>query len=425
LPTSSDSELAIRVDHVGKRYQIGTRQTRYPTLREALATRARGVAWRLTHPHVEARRANDTFWALEDVSLSVPKGRAVGIIGHNGSGKSTLLKILSRVTPPTVGRVEIRGRVGTLLEVGTGFHNELTGRENIYLSGAILGLSRSHITRRFDDIVDFAGVSRFIDTPVKWYSSGMYLRLAFAVAAHLEPHVLIVDEVLAVGDVAFQRKCLGRMSDVTGQGRTVLFVSHDLDAVRRLCADCVLLDGGRIAAQGPSDQIVQQYLSTAAAAVASTDWIDLTARRRTGTGEARFVAAKVSTGRSDNVRPFPGGPLELLLVIESDAPRRIGSMAVSIEMLSGLKLIEADILMLGEELRLSAGANDIRFRIPELHLNPGLYSVRLWLGHTSRSGFDHIPGAFEIEVVRSTNADSAAHPPSSGAVACRFEVHQH
>ena len=239
------TDLAIRVEHLGKRYRIGERE-RYRALRDTLADAVKAPLRRLRSPR-SPRVVDNTIWALRDVSLEVAPGEVLGVIGHNGAGKSTLLKILSRITEPTEGRAEVRGRVGSLLEVGTGFHPELTGRENIYLNGAILGMKRSEITRRFDEMVAFAGVERFIDTPVKRYSSGMYLRLAFAVAAHLEPEILLVDEVLAVGDAAFQKKCLGRMSDVAREGRTVLFVSHNLPSIENLCQRVVVVDGGRIA----------------------------------------------------------------------------------------------------------------------------------------------------------------------------------
>jgi lipopolysaccharide transport system ATP-binding protein len=418
----SDTErhIAVRVEQLGKRYELGAPQARYRTLREAVTTSASGLLSR-------ARRrspgdAPTLLWALQDVSLSVPRGKAVGVIGRNGSGKSTLLKVLSRVTAPTVGRVEVRGRVGTLLEIGTGFHNELTGRENIFLSGAILGMRRSEISRRFDEIVDFAGVERFIDTPVKRYSSGMYMRLAFAVAAHLEPHVLLVDEVLAVGDAAFQRKCLGRMSNVADEGRTVLFVSHDVDAVQRLCSHCVLLDEGRVVAFGPAAEVVRQYLASPADGAGRCEWIELRAARRSGSGEARFTEVRVSpvAGRLDG-RPCSEGPLELTLAIESDVKRTVGSLAVSIESLSGTKLIEADIVSNGIVIQLAPGMNRLRFRIAALHLNPGLYSVRLWLGHTVNSGFDHIPSAFQLEVIRPLSADDPL-PVTAGAVPCRFDV---
>jgi homopolymeric O-antigen transport system ATP-binding protein len=254
------SDAAIRVEHLGKRYRIGQRE-RYGALRDTLAELVAVPFRRLkTVGGRGATRGEDAIWALRDVSLEVEHGEVLGIIGHNGAGKSTLLKILSRITEPTEGRAEVFGRVGSLLEVGTGFHPELTGRENIYLNGAILGMKRSEITRRFDEMVAFAEVERFIDTPVKRYSSGMYLRLAFAVAAHLEPEILLVDEVLAVGDAAFQKKCLGRMGDVAREGRTVLFVSHNLPSIEKLCNRVIVIDGGRITIQGDPVTCIAAYL---------------------------------------------------------------------------------------------------------------------------------------------------------------------
>jgi lipopolysaccharide transport system ATP-binding protein len=253
------SQYAISVHNLSKQYRIGGARAPYGTLRDTLAAAVRAPARWLRG----GRAAEQSFWALRDVSFDVRPGEAVGIVGRNGAGKSTLLKILSRITPPTAGHADLRGRVGTLLEVGTGFHPELTGRENVFLNGAILGMGRAEIARRFDAIVAFAEVERFIDTPVKHYSSGMYLRLAFAVAAHLEPEILIVDEVLAVGDAAFQRKCLGKMGDVAGEGRTVLFVSHDVAAVGALCQRTLLIDGGRLLRSGPTSEVLSYYLDSA------------------------------------------------------------------------------------------------------------------------------------------------------------------
>jgi lipopolysaccharide transport system ATP-binding protein len=247
---------AISCENLSKKYAIGRRE-RYRALRDVI-TEAVTSPFRRTQ-----REKQELIWALKDVSFDVPEGKAIGIIGRNGAGKSTLLKILSRITKPTHGNVRIRGRVGSLLEVGTGFHPELTGRENIFLNGAIIGMRKAEIVRKFDEIVAFAEVEKFLDTPVKRYSSGMYVRLAFAVAAHLETEILVIDEVLAVGDVAFQRKCLGKMNDLSHSGRTVLFVSHNMQAVRSLCSEAIWLDLGQVKAVGSSAQVIEKYLDVA------------------------------------------------------------------------------------------------------------------------------------------------------------------
>lgn len=249
----------IRAEGIAKQYHLGAQEATYQTIRDAIAGAFRSPLRRLRN---RAHNGNETIWALKDVSFEVQRGEVVGIIGGNGAGKSTLLKILSRITEPTAGRIELRGRIASLLEVGTGFHPELTGRENIYLNGAILGMKREEIKRKFDAIVSFAEVEKFINTPVKHYSSGMYVRLAFAVAAHLEPEILVVDEVLAVGDLAFQQKCLGKMRDVTEEGHTVLLVSHNMATVSRLCRKTIWLDEGRIRVFGSSEEAIQGYLST-------------------------------------------------------------------------------------------------------------------------------------------------------------------
>ncbi len=251
------SHTAIRVNNIGKKYQIGEQRSSYTTLRESITNFFSLPAKRNDNNHV----LPGYIWALRNVSFDVEQGQVMGVIGKNGAGKSTLLKILSRVTEPTEGLVEVHGRVGSLLEVGTGFHPELTGRENIFLNGAILGMKRTEIQKKFDEIVDFAEVEKFIDTPVKRYSSGMYLRLAFAVAAHLEPEILVVDEVLAVGDAEFQRKCIGKMSNVAKQGRTVLFVSHNMSAILRLTRETIVVDKGQLLLRAETQQAVDFYLS--------------------------------------------------------------------------------------------------------------------------------------------------------------------
>ena len=266
-----DNDLSILVQGIGKRYKIGASQQRADTLRDMITAQAQRIGSGLRGKR-NRDNESDQIWALRDVSFEVKRGQALGIIGRNGAGKSTLLKVLSRVTDPTEGYGEMRGRVGSLLEVGTGFHPELTGRENIFLNGAILGMHKKEIEARFDEIVAFSEVEKFIDTPVKRYSSGMYLRLAFAVAAHLEPEILVVDEVLAVGDADFQRKCLGKMGDVANSGRTVLFVSHNMSAILRLTQDSIVLDKGKVILNAPSSEAVDFYLNRGLSKVGERFW---------------------------------------------------------------------------------------------------------------------------------------------------------
>ena len=266
-----DSDLSILVRGIGKRYKIGATQQRTDTLRDLITAQAERIGSTLRGKRHQSNDG-DHIWALRDVNFEVKRGQALGIIGRNGAGKSTLLKVLSRVTDPTEGYGELRGRVGSLLEVGTGFHPELTGRENIFLNGAILGMHKKEIEARFDEIVAFSEVEKFIDTPVKRYSSGMYLRLAFAVAAHLEPEILVVDEVLAVGDADFQRKCLGKMGDVANSGRTVLFVSHNMSAILRLTQESIVLDKGKVLLRAPSSEAVDFYLNRGLSRLGERFW---------------------------------------------------------------------------------------------------------------------------------------------------------
>jgi lipopolysaccharide transport system ATP-binding protein len=257
------SDSIIVVDNLGKKYIIGHQREGYTALRDVIANSVKRFGQKLHYPHEKLPNPiREEFWALQNISFEIKQGDRVGIIGRNGAGKSTLLKILSRITEPTTGRIKIKGRVASLLEVGTGFHPELTGRENIYLNGAILGMSKAEIQRKFDEIVAFAEVEKFLDTPVKRYSSGMYVRLAFAVAAHLEPEILVVDEVLAVGDAQFQKKCLGKMEDVGQEGRTVLFVSHNMTAVQKLCTSAILLNKGKLQMASNAEKVVNVYLQT-------------------------------------------------------------------------------------------------------------------------------------------------------------------
>jgi lipopolysaccharide transport system ATP-binding protein len=290
------SDIIIRAENLSKQYRIGGLK-KYNTLRDTLVgsftAPLRRASKLLRGQATGAAELDETLWALNGVSFEIKRGELVGIIGRNGAGKSTLLKILSRITEPTHGFAEIRGRVGSLLEVGTGFHQELTGRENIFLNGAILGMRRYEIESKFDEIVAFAEVERFIDTPVKHYSSGMYLRLAFAVAAHLEPEILLVDEVLAVGDARFQKKCLSKMQDVGEQGRTVLFVSHNMPAITRLCERTILLDEGKVIADGPSHEVVSTYLNSGLSSTAEREWPD--SEKAPGDEAIRLRAVRIRT----------------------------------------------------------------------------------------------------------------------------------
>jgi lipopolysaccharide transport system ATP-binding protein len=291
-------EFAIRAEGLGKKFHLGERE-RYLALRDvmarAVAAPMRALA-RLGSGQPFARRTErEEFWALSDVSFDIAPGDVVGLIGRNGAGKSTLLKILSRIIEPTTGRAFLRGRVGSLLEVGTGFHPELTGRENVYLNGAILGMGRREVRRKFDEIVGFAEVEQFIDTPVKWYSTGMHMRLAFAVAAQVEPEILLVDEVLAVGDSSFQKKCMGRMGEVGREGRTVVFVSHSMTAITRLCPRAILLDRGRVIADGPASEVTAAYLRSDLGTMAHRSWPD----RATAPGDRVVRLRSVSVIAAD------------------------------------------------------------------------------------------------------------------------------
>jgi lipopolysaccharide transport system ATP-binding protein len=291
------TDCAITAAGLGKRYQISHQRDAFPRLTESLWLALRAPLDRLRGRQPETR---EWLWALRDVSFEVGRGDVVGVIGRNGAGKSTLLKILSRITEPTTGEVVLEGRVGSLLEVGTGFHPELTGRENVFMSGAVLGMRRAEIVRKFDEIVDFAGVEQFLDTPVKRYSSGMQVRLGFAVAAHLEPEILLIDEVLAVGDAEFQKKCLGKMSDIGQAGRTIVFVSHSMPAILRLCDRAILLDHGGVVIQGPTNQVVRAYLESDLGRTGERRWDD----PATAPGDA------VARLRSVRVIPARGGPAD-------------------------------------------------------------------------------------------------------------------
>jgi lipopolysaccharide transport system ATP-binding protein len=363
---------AIQAHGLSKAYRIAADRGRpqYRTLQETLAEAAR-------RPFRPRSRRPETFWALDDVSFEVQHGEALGIIGRNGAGKSTLLKLLARITRPTRGTADVYGRMGSLLEVGTGFHPELSGRENVYLNGAILGMTRADIRRRFDEIVAFAEVERFLDTPVKRYSTGMYMRLAFAVAAHLEPEILVVDEVLAVGDAAFQAKSLGKMGEVARSGRTVLFVSHNLAAVAQLCSSALLLDQGRVVTRGSAEQVVTRYLSSG-----NRDaQVDLDAVRSTpATAPVRFTFAELLDTEGRVCQDFPMGSdvtIRFRLRFEDVAtPTRL---AVSIRASDGLPMTLTADVDAGFVAPTGRAEQAITVRIPDIRFFPGEYRVTLWV----------------------------------------------
>jgi lipopolysaccharide transport system ATP-binding protein len=373
---------SIEVRELGKQYKLGLRAASGQTFGERLVQLA-SAPWRRLRMLRETRSGNDLFWALRAIDFEVRPGEVLGIIGRNGAGKSTLLKILSRVTEPTEGWARLRGRVASLLEVGTGFHPELTGRENILLNGAILGMRRTEIARKFDEIVAFAEVDQFLDTPVKRYSSGMRVRLGFAVAAHLDPEILIVDEVLAVGDAAFQKKCLGKMKTVGHAGRTVLFVSHNMTAVRNLCTRAILLDGGELCADGAPAEIVQQYLA-GEVAVRPAPEMDLRQwPMRRGSGAARIVHAALR-----DVDRRPAGtfnrldPMTLEFTIEGAGRAGLNLSATCVTADDGLKVLQlAHQDSPGFEPGVVAGRRTIRVEIPALPLQCGAYCWNLSL-HT-------------------------------------------
>ncbi len=404
------SEIAIRAENLSKQYILGQQQKTYKTLRESIAQTASAVGQGLMQslgkkpPHASAR---EEFWALKDVSFEIKRGDRVGIVGRNGAGKSTLLKVLSRITEPTRGSIKIKGRVASLLEVGTGFHPELNGRENIYLNGAILGMSRAEIKRKFDEIVTFAEVTKFLDTPVKHYSSGMYVRLAFAVAAHLEPEILVVDEVLAVGDAEFQKKCLGKMQDVaTNEGRTVLFVSHNMGAVSALCNQGIYLAGGRVKALGEAEAIVTHYLTE----LFSNEVEDIAQLRFAGTGkEIRFQDIVLLS--EDGSSLVFGQPIGYELSIKSEIDLNDLNIGSSLFTITGncigtLFTKEKFSIKANQEIKLNLIVRDLK-------LAPGSYYAGFSIGrgnqNTNRSDLDIVIGKPAFQVLpMSSKGDSIA-----------------
>lgn len=381
MSSRTGSRPILRVDGLGKRYRRGRRAqhggTFAETLGEMVSSALGGRApWR--------RETSESFWALRDVSFEVHPGEVIGIIGRNGAGKSTLLKLLSRVTEPTTGTVELFGRVGSLLEVGTGFHPELTGRENIFLNGAILGMRRAEIRRKFDEIVEFAEIGRFLDTAVKHYSSGMYVRLAFAVAAHLQPEILIVDEVLAVGDVEFQKKCIGKIENVSSGGKTVIMVTHSMSIVQALCPKAILLENGIITKVGPARSVVSHYLKSLK--VEHAERVVTDADHGAHLGRLRLRRVKLVNSCADSFTVYWKQPIQLLIEVEAKEPTANVSLGAGIRTVDGVKILTVH--------------HDDNGTHPLLKFQPGRYEVELTLPNDLRPGVYQLHVGADVEHIR-------------------------
>lgn len=378
------SDLAISAHGLGKRYRLGQVETGFTRLRRGLAR----------------RESAGSIWALDDMTFDIARGETVALVGRNGAGKSTLLKVLSRITEPTKGYVDVQGRVGALLEIGTGFHGQLTGRENVYLNGSILGMTRAELKRKFDQIVEFSGVEKHIDTPVKWYSSGMYIRLAFGVAAHLEPEILIVDEVLAVGDADFQRRCIRRMSEVARDGATVIFVSHNMQPVRALCERALLLEQGRVIDDGPTDAIVRRYLSSIEPLETGRKrWDD--PETRPGNDQVRLVEvrAEEDTGVTGSTF-FSRNPIDIIVELDVLTPDPALVVLVDLMAADGSHVFSSYHVDGNQELRpgLRPGVHALRCRIPGGLLNSGRYIVNVRVLSHGIDGTIHEKGILHFDV---------------------------
>ncbi len=389
----SSKDAAVSVRGLGKSYTIAHNASRPTNFREVIADRMR-------HPLGNGRQEQETFWALKEVDFEIEQGGVIGIIGRNGAGKSTLLKVLSRITWPTTGEIDIHGRVSSLLEVGTGFHPELTGRENIFLNGSILGMTRREIKQKFDEIIDFAGIAQFLDTPVKRYSSGMYVRLAFAVAANLDPEILIVDEVLAVGDAQFQRKCLGKMKEVSsGRGRTVLLVSHNMASIATLAQQSLFLDQGRVVGFGPTDEIIDAYMEQFAKHSTTDPGLFMT---KPEPGQSFIIKSLelCSRGRrTDTIRM--GDDLSFVVTLDWDGrpPDRSPALGIGIETSAGLRLVSLSSLHTTFEIAADRGEMKARCDAGILPLNQGQYNIRIVLAGQPGSAIEVHEGLGVLQVL--------------------------
>lgn len=395
----------IRVQNLGKKYKIGLREPYY-SLRDSVANL------------FKRKKPRNEFWALKDINFEVKVGEVLGIIGPNGAGKSTLLKIISRITPPTTGRVFIQGKVASLLEVGTGFHPELTGRENIYLSGAVLGMSRAEIKKKFNQIVEFSEISQFIDTPVKRYSSGMYVRLAFSVAAHLEPDILIIDEVLAVGDAVFQKKCLGKMGEVSRGGRTVLLVSHNMHSILSLSSRCLFLSQGKLIQIGRPEKVVKSYRERASGNASGET--NLSKAAHYGDGSARFTHINLSDPAGKPIF-VTGCNIEVELTIKAYESISNANVAIVVSDEKETRLIDANTLIKGYSLALKKGQQaKVTFLLKNVRLKPGIYTVAVWMGAFANYEIDaaKYAASFEVDARRE---DILYTSPFPGVYSCEFD----
>jgi lipopolysaccharide transport system ATP-binding protein len=387
------SDTVIQVENLSKRYKIGLREKHAKTLRQAV----RGIVsspFKYLNSVLREPAPEEIFWALQNISFEVKRGEIVGIIGRNGAGKSTLLKILSQITEPTSGYAEIRGRVRSLLEVGTGFHPDLTGRENTYLNGTIMGMRKREIDRQFDEIVDFAGVEKFIDTPVKHYSSGMYTRLAFAVAAHLTPEILIIDEVLAVGDAQFQKKCLGKMEEVGKEGRTVIFVSHAMSAIQSLCGRGIVLRSGKVLLDASTDEAINAYLETGCE---SAQGIPIAQRKdRSGSGKIRVVDIRILDSRGIQVSSIQSGEdycFEIDCFNQIDA--KLNNVVLSLDIFDDRdnRLLLFRTNFTNEAISMAPGLSCVRCQIQDLPIALGMYKTSIFVSHADHETLDYVKDA--------------------------------
>ena len=411
------SDIAVKVEHLGKKYVIGHRGQEYARFNEYLSGIGKTILRRLKNPlkPYDVSLELEDFWAVRNVSFELKKGDRLGIIGHNGSGKSTTLKMLSRITTPTEGCITMSGRVASLLEVGTGFHPELTGRENIYLNGSILGMKRSEIRAKFDEIVDFSGVEKFLDTPVKRYSSGMYVRLAFAVAAHLNPEILVVDEVLSVGDVEFQKKCLGKMQDISSDnGRSILFVSHNMGAIQALCNRGIVLEHGKVSYYGEIADAVKCYIESRK--IISVIPLADRPRKPWDDGRIRFTRCVLKDGDENEIYSVAVGS-KAVFEVDFDCREELHGdvqIVVSCHNTSNVRLVALTTRNLGLDLHFKKGSNRVRFILPKIPFYPDRFSVNLY-AEMNGSQMDCIQDAFSFQTVAGPyyNPDVISQPYKS------------